>query len=55
MPRFRNTLTGVVVSVDDATAPRLGAAYKRLGDEAPEKSPAPTKKSPRRRTAKNQH
>lgn len=30
MPRFRNTLTGVVVSVDDATAARLGARYESI-------------------------
>lgn len=45
MPRFRNTLSGVVVEVDDDTAERLGAAYSRV--EAPEAKPAP-----RRRTTK---
>lgn len=28
MPRLRDTRTGVVVDVDDATAARLGAAYE---------------------------
>lgn len=28
MPRFRNTLTGVVVVVDEDTAERLGSAYE---------------------------
>lgn len=28
MPRLRDTRTGVIVSVDDATAPALGAAYE---------------------------
>lgn len=41
MARFRNTRTGVVVSVDDDTATRLGGAYEPVeGKPAPKKAPA---------------
>ncbi|MGY2019394.1 DUF7302 family protein [Nocardia gipuzkoensis] len=46
MPRLRNIWTGVVVSVSDETAARLGGNWRPV-DEAPEpKTPA------RRRTPK---
>lgn len=35
MPRFQNTTTNVVVSVDDSKASRFGDGWKALGD-APE-------------------
>lgn len=38
MPRLRDTRTGVVVSVDDATASALGSAYEPA--EEPKKTPA---------------
>lgn len=41
MPRLRDTRTGVVVEVDDATAATLGSAYE-LADE---KKKAPAKKT----------
>lgn len=31
MPRFTNTATGVVVSVDEATAAQLGAEWSPVG------------------------
>lgn len=37
MPKFRNTRTGSVVNVDDATAARLGPEYEPLGKPAPAK------------------
>jgi hypothetical protein len=44
MPRLRDTRTGVVVSVDDATGASLGAAYEPVVDgpfgNAPKKAPA---------------
>lgn len=45
MPRLRDTRTGVVVSVDDATAKALGAAYEPADEpkKAPAKKPAPSK------------
>ena len=48
MPRLRDTRTGVVVSVDDATAAALGAAYEPAESEskkAPAKKAASAKKS----------
>lgn len=48
MPRFRHALTGVAVSVDDATAARLGAMYEPIRAEAPESKPDP-KPAPKRR------
>ena len=33
MARFRNTLNGVVVDVDDDTAGRLGAAYESADEQ----------------------
>ena len=38
MPRLRDTRTGVVVVVDDATATALGAAYEPAEDD--KKAPA---------------
>lgn len=43
MPRMRNVRTGSVVSVDDATAARLGTDY--------EPADKPTEKPRRRKTA----
>ena len=48
MPRMRNSQTGVVVSVDDATAARLGAAYEPIKAEAPESKPDPKPATKRR-------
>jgi hypothetical protein len=47
MPRLRDTRTGVVVSVDDATASDLGAAYEAADEpkKAPAKKSASSKKS----------
>jgi len=52
MPRFRNTRTGSVVNVDDATAARLGAEYQPLDKPAPAKPAAPRK--PRGKSTKKQ-
>lgn len=42
MPRLRDTRTGVVVVVDDATAAALGVAYESADDsKAPAKKAAP--------------
>lgn len=38
MPRLRDTRTGVVVNVDDATASGLGTAYEPV--ESEKKAPA---------------
>lgn len=46
MARFRNTLNGVVVDVDEGTAERLGSAYE------PVEAAAPAKASPRKRATK---
>lgn len=43
MARFRNTLNGVVVDVDDDTAERLGAAYESA--DSPASKPAPRKRT----------
>ena len=55
MPRYRNTLTGVVVSVDDATAAQLGRDFESLEAE-PTKEPEPvteeSKPKPRGRTVR---
>lgn len=45
MPRLRDSRTGVVVDVDDATAAGLGAAYEPVSDKAPAKKAAPASKS----------
>ena len=49
MPRLRSTRTGVVVSVDDATATRLGSIYYETVEQpqkpAPARKRAPAKKS----------
>ena len=47
MPRLRNTRTGSVVNVDDATAARLGDKYEPVKAKA-EAAP----KRPRRKSAK---
>lgn len=46
MPRLRNSRTGVVVNVSDATATRLGDEWTSA-EGKPE--PAPKKKTPARR------
>lgn len=43
MARFRNSLTGVVVDVDEDTADRLGAVYEKVDVKKP---------APKRRTSK---
>ncbi|MBF6133505.1 hypothetical protein IU501_10890 [Nocardia otitidiscaviarum] len=48
MPRLRNTVTGVVVSVSDDTAARLGREW-RPADSAPKPQAS---RPPRRRTPK---
>jgi hypothetical protein len=48
MPRLRDARTGVVVSVDDATASGLGAAY----EPADEPKKAPAKKAASSKTSK---
>lgn len=45
MARLRDTRTGVVVSVDDATAASLGAAYEPVSDKAPAKKSTSSKSS----------
>lgn len=45
MPRLRNTRTGSVVNVDDATAARLGAEYEPLDKPEPAK-PTRRRKAP---------
>lgn len=35
MPRLRNTVTGVVVNVDDDLAAQLGAAWEPAGEGKP--------------------
>lgn len=47
MARFRNTRNGVVVSVDDDTAARLGSAYEPV-----EGKPAPKKTAEKKPAAK---
>lgn len=51
MPRFRHALTGVAVSVDDATAARLGKLYRPISEPPAEAAPEP-KPAPKRRTAR---
>lgn len=46
MPRLRDTRTGVVVDVDDATADLLGTAY-----EPAEQAKAPPKRTAAKKTA----
>ena len=50
MPRLRNTTSGVVVNVDDATAARLVGDWKPHGEGAEQDKPAP-KKSTRRKAS----
>lgn len=40
MPRLRDTRTGVVVDVDDATAEALGSAYEAEKSASAKKAPA---------------
>jgi hypothetical protein len=40
VPRLRNRLTGVTVSVGDAVAGRLGAAWEAVGDDQPQQDAA---------------
>lgn len=47
MPRLRNTETGVVVNVDDATASRLGREWAPVVEEKAEK-PAPRRRAPKK-------
>ena len=50
MPKFRNSLTGVAVSVDDATAARLGSMYEPIKPESkPDPKPAPKRRAPARK------
>ncbi len=51
MPRLRNSQTGAVVSVSDATAARLGGEW--VPAEQQEAEPTKSKPAPRRRTAKS--
>ena len=51
MPRFTNSLTGVVVNVDDATAAQLGADWSPAAGKADSKSPD-TEEKPRRGRAR---
>lgn len=45
MPRLRDTRTGVVVNVDDATAATLGPAYRSVDEKkAPAKKAESSKK-----------
>ena len=54
MPRLRNSASGVVVSVSDETAARLGADYvpveheSRPASAVDSEKPAPVKRSPRK-------
>lgn len=43
MPRLRDTRTGVIVDVDDATASGLGAAYEQVEKKASAKKSASSK------------
>ena len=47
MPKFRNSLTGVAVSVDDATAARLGSQYEPISK--PDPKPEPKRRAPARK------
>lgn len=49
MPKFTNSLTGVVVNVDDATAEQLGPEWQAAGGAKSSDSDAKTT----RRTRKN--
>ena len=55
MPRLRDTRTGVVVAVDDATASSLGAAYEPFvetdGPFGNSRKKAPAKKAPAKKSA----
>ena len=50
MPRLRSTRTGVVVSVDDATAAQLGSGFEPVKPESkPDPKPAPKRRAPARK------
>lgn len=49
MPRFTNTLTSVVVNVDDVTAAQLGSDWVPAGGKADPQEP---EKKPSKRTRK---
>lgn len=51
MPRLRDTRSGVVVSVDDATAARLGAAYEPA-EGSDKKAPSGKKSAASRKSSK---
>jgi hypothetical protein len=51
MPRLRNSMTGVVVNVDDATAGQLGSEWGPAGRPASD-APQPDEKPAQRRTRK---
>lgn len=50
MPRLTHVLTGTVVSVDDATAARLGSAYTPVDEpkreSTPDKKPGTVRRAP---------
>ena len=47
--RYRNTLTGVVVRVNDAMATRLGKQYEVVEESKPDPKPAPKRRAPARK------
>lgn len=52
MARLRNSLTGVVVDVDDATAARLGGHFEpadKPAESKPDPKPAPKRRAPVRK------
>lgn len=50
MPRLRNTLTGTVVDVDDATAALLrGYEPIKPAESVPDPKPAPKRRAPARK------
>lgn len=53
MPRLRNSVTGVVVNVDDATAEQLGADWSPTAGKAEPKSPDAEEKPRRGRPRKS--
>jgi len=50
MAKFRNTVSGVVVDVDESTAMRLSAKWEPLDAEQPKKTTPRKKASPRKKT-----
>jgi hypothetical protein len=49
MPRLTNTMTGVVVNVDDATAAQLGADWSPVESKADSADEAKPTRKPRAR------